>query len=93
MGNLIKQTFETPERLLYGNSIAEWIGAAIIALAVWAALWFVRGIVTSRFKHYANIEHPTALSILAYLVGHTKQVLFAGAALYVIKERDRKSVV
>ena len=86
MGNFIKQTFETPERLLYGNSVAEWIGAAIVAFAIWAALWFARGIVTSRYKRYSNIEHPTVLRFAAYLIGHTTQVLFAAAALYAVKE-------
>jgi small-conductance mechanosensitive channel len=86
MGNFIKQTFETPERVLYGNSVAEWIGAAIIALAVWAALWFLRGVVASRFKRYADIENPTVLRFIVYLISHTTQVLFAAAALYAIKE-------
>jgi len=86
MGNFIKQTFETPERLLYGNSVAEWIGAAIVAFAIWAALWFARGIVTSRYKRYSNIEHPTVLRFAAYLIGHTTQGLFAAAALYAVKE-------
>lgn len=86
MGNFIKRTFETPERLLFGNSVAEWIGAAIAAIAVWGALWLLRNVLSSRYRHIANVEHPTALRILAYLIGHTRQVLFAAAALDVIKE-------
>ncbi|MGA2776052.1 MAG: mechanosensitive ion channel family protein [Steroidobacteraceae bacterium] len=86
MGNFIKNTFETPERLLYGNSIAEWIGAAFVGLAIWFGLWFVRGIVASRYKHTANIAHPTVLRFVAYLIGNTKQALFLGAALYAVKE-------
>jgi small-conductance mechanosensitive channel len=86
MGNFIKHTFETPERLLYGNSVAEWIGAAVLALAIWAGLWFVRGVVTSRYKRYSNAEHPTALRLIAYLIGNTKQLLFAAAALYAVEQ-------
>ncbi len=86
MGNFIKHTFETPERLLFGNSVAEWIGAAIVGLAVWAALWFVRGVVVSRYKRYADIERPTVLRIIAYLIGHSTHVAFAAAALYAIEE-------
>jgi len=86
MGTFIKHTFETPERLLYGNSVAEWIGAAVLALAIWAGLWFVRGVVSSRYKRYANAEHQTALRLIAYLIGNTKQILFAAAALYAFEQ-------
>jgi len=82
MSDFIKHLFQTPERLLYGNTIAEWIAAGIIAIAVWSVLWFVRSLVASRYKRYLTGEHTVPVRLLAYLIGNTRQILFLGVALY-----------
>jgi small-conductance mechanosensitive channel len=86
MGDFIKHTFETPERALYGNTIAEWIAAATITLGVYFGLWFVRGVVKRRHERYLTAAHPTPVRLLAYLAGNTKQILFLGLALYAANE-------
>jgi small-conductance mechanosensitive channel len=86
MGDFIKHTFDTPERFLYGNSVADWIAAAIIATATWFALWFLRQLLAARFKRYSSGEGATTLRVIAYLIANTKQFLFLALALYVGKE-------
>jgi small-conductance mechanosensitive channel len=86
MSDFIKHTFETPERSLYGNTVAEWIAAGIILLAVYFGLWFLRGIVKSRTKRYLEGNYATPLRLVAYLIANTKQILFLALALYAGKE-------
>jgi small-conductance mechanosensitive channel len=86
MSDFIKHLFETPGRLIYGNTIADWIAAAVIAVAVWSVLWFIRGLVASRYKRYLTGAHPTPVRLLAYLIGNTRQILFLALALYAGKE-------
>jgi len=70
----------------YGNTVAEWIAAGIILLAVYFALWFVRGLVKARTKRYLTGEHPTPLRMVACLIANTKQILFLAVALYAGEE-------
>jgi small-conductance mechanosensitive channel len=86
MGDVIKHIFETPDRPLYGNTLAEWITGAVITLAVYFGLWFVRGLVKRHYKRYLTGEHPTPVRMLAYLAGNTKQILFVALALYAADE-------
>ncbi len=82
MGELFKHILETPDRPLYGNSLAEWITAAVITGGVYFGLWFVRGLIKRHYKRYLTGEHPTPVRMLAYLAGNTKQILFLALALY-----------
>jgi small-conductance mechanosensitive channel len=86
MSDFIKHTFETPERSLYGNTMAEWIAAGIIVLAVYFSLWFLRGLIKSRTKRYLTGEYAMPLRLVAYLIANTKQILFLSVALYAGKE-------
>jgi small-conductance mechanosensitive channel len=86
MGDVIKHIFDTPDRPLYGNTIAEWITGAVITLAVYFGLWFMRGLVKRHYKRYLTGEHPTPVRMLAYLAGNTKQILFVALALYAADE-------
>jgi small-conductance mechanosensitive channel len=84
--NLIRRLFGVSETVLLGNSLADWILAAIVVAATWSALWVVRGIVAARYRRYMGDEHPTAVRLIAYLIGHTRQFLFVSVALYAAEE-------
>jgi small-conductance mechanosensitive channel len=71
----------TADQLLLGNSVTEWLIAAFIGVAVWTGLWILRKLIASRYKGYASARNPTAIRLIAYLIGNTKQVLFLAIAL------------
>src|SRR6201996_5402297 len=71
----------TADQLLLGNSGWEWLIAGFIGIAVWSGLWVLRKLIASRYKGYASARNPTAIRLIAYLIGNTKQVLFLAIAL------------
>jgi small-conductance mechanosensitive channel len=71
----------TADQLLLGNSGWEWLTAVLIGGAVWTGLWIVRKAIASRYKGYSSARNPTAIRLIAYLIGNTKQVLFLAIAL------------
>jgi small-conductance mechanosensitive channel len=86
MDEILKASLGIPDRVLYGNSIADWIRAGIVVIAVWAVLWILRRLVASRYRQYAAANHPTPIRMLAYLIGNTRQILFLGIALMAADE-------
>jgi small-conductance mechanosensitive channel len=76
----------TADGLLLGNSLADWLIAVIIGVAVWSALWIVRKFIAARSKGYSSARNPTAIRLIAYLIGNTKQVLFIALALDAAQE-------
>jgi small-conductance mechanosensitive channel len=86
MADFLKGTFGLSERLIYGNSFADWALAGILAVAVWAGLWTVRRLIASRYRHYSTAHHPAPIRLIFYLLGNTTQLLFLGVALYVGQE-------
>ena len=71
----------TADQLLLGNSVTEWLIAGLIGVAVWTGLWILRKLIASRYKGYASARNPTAIRLIAYLIGNTKQILFLAIAL------------
>jgi len=86
MGAYLLHKFDAVQRLLLGNSLMDWLIAAIVGVAVWSGLWIVRGLVASRYKKYSTGRHPPAIRLIAYLIGNTKQLFFLGASLYAAQE-------
>jgi small-conductance mechanosensitive channel len=76
----------TTDGLLLGNSLTSWLIAGIVGVAVWSALWIVRKLIAARYKGYSSARNPTAIRLLAYLIGNTKQVLFLAIALDAAQE-------
>jgi small-conductance mechanosensitive channel len=73
--------------LLLGNPLRDWFLAAILAVAVWAALWAVRKFAASHFKdHSTTARNPTLIRLTAYLIGNTKQFFLFAVALYAAQE-------
>jgi small-conductance mechanosensitive channel len=71
----------TVDQLLLGNSGWEWLIAGFVGVAVWTGLWVLRKLIASRYKGYSSERNPTAIRLIAYLIGNTKQVLFLAIAL------------
>lgn len=69
------------DQLLLGNSVTDWLIAGLLGVAVWSALWVLRKLIASRYKGYSSARNHTAIRLIAYLIGNTKQVLFLAIAL------------
>src|SRR5579883_1589459 len=69
-------------RLIYGNTLGDWIAAGLVALVVWTVLSVVRRIVAARARRFADsATHPTAVRLVFYLLGKTKQFFVLALAL------------
>jgi small-conductance mechanosensitive channel len=80
MTNFLGQYFTTPEKTLWGNSPGEWLEAAIIATAVWFALWAVREFIAIRYRRY--LARPGAPPRIALdIAGSTRQFFMLAIAL------------
>jgi small-conductance mechanosensitive channel len=82
MADFLRHTLGLSERVYYGNSIADWVIAGLLAAAVWAGLWIVRGLIASRYERYAAAAHPSPIRLIFYLLANTRQLLFLALALY-----------
>ncbi len=76
----------TADGLLLGNSLTDWLIAGFTGIAVWFGLWIVRKLIATRYKGYSSARNPTAIRLIAYLIGNTKQVLFLAIALDAAQE-------
>lgn len=86
MGDFLKNTLGLSEHVVFGNSLAEWIVAGLVAAAVWIGLSVVRRLIFSRYKQYSTAGHPTAVRLTFYLLGNTKQFFVLALALYAGQE-------
>lgn len=82
MADFLKHTLGISERLVYGNSLADWVIAGLVAAAVWAGLWIMRALIASRYKRYAATARPSPIRLIFYLLANTQQFLFLALALY-----------
>ena len=83
---LIHELLGVSEKQLLGNSLVDWVGAAILVALIWSLLLLARKLVSARYRLFTGEEHPTVVRLLAYLIGHTKHVLFVAIALYAAEE-------
>jgi len=74
------------ERIFYGNSLADWLIAAAVALAVWSALTIVRRLLAARAKKYATAHLSAPVRLIFYLLSYTRQLLFVAIAVYAGQE-------
>jgi small-conductance mechanosensitive channel len=82
MADFLKNTLGLSEHVFYGNSLADWLVAALVAAAVWAGLSIVRRLLVSRSRRFATADHPTPVRLIFYLLGNTKQFLILALALF-----------
>ncbi len=81
MSNYLTHEIDSAYQLLLGNSLSNWLVAAVVAVAVWSGLWIVRRLVASRYKKYSAGQHRVPVRLLAYLIANTRQFLFVAIAL------------
>jgi small-conductance mechanosensitive channel len=81
MADFLTHTLGASERLFYGNSLGDWLIAAIVSVAVWSGLSLARRLIASRSKRFSTEHRSTPVRLLFYLVGNTKQFLFLALAL------------
>ncbi len=87
MADFLSHSLGVSERIFYGNTIADWLVAGILGLAVWFGLSLVRRLIVARSKRYSEGSHrSTPIRLLFYLIGNTKQFLFLALALYAGQE-------
>jgi small-conductance mechanosensitive channel len=86
MSEYLAKKFAAMNGLLLGNSVKDWLTAASVAAAVWAALWILRRFIESRFERPSSANNATLIRLFAYLIGNTKQILFLGIALDAAEE-------
>src|SRR6202048_2528543 len=85
MRDYLLQKIEAVHRLLLGNSLTDWLGAGIVAVAVWMGLWILRRLMAAHQRH-SGAARPAPIRLIAFLLGNTTQLLFLGAALYAAQE-------
>jgi small-conductance mechanosensitive channel len=86
MAEFLKSTLGLSEHVFYGNSLADWVTAGLVASAVWVGLSLVRRLIASRYRRYSTAGHPTAVRLIFYLLGDTKQFVVLALALYAGQE-------
>jgi small-conductance mechanosensitive channel len=86
MADFLTQMSGASERIFYGNTIADWLVAGILGLAVWFALSLLRRLIAARSKRYSADHRSTLVRLFFYLVGSTKQFLFLALAVYAAEE-------
>jgi small-conductance mechanosensitive channel len=86
MAEFLKSTLGLSEHVFYGNSLADWVTAGLVASAVWVGLSLVRRLVASRYRRYSTAGHPTAVRLIFCLLGDTKQFVVLATALYAGQE-------
>ena len=82
MAEFLNNTLGLSEHVFYGNSLADWIIAGLVASTVWVGLTLVRRLIASRYRRYSAGGHSTPVRLIFYLLGNTKQFLVLALALY-----------
>jgi len=85
MADLLTHALGASERIFYGNTIADWLVAGILGLAVWSGLSLMRRLIAARAKRAAG-HRSTPVRLFFYLAGNTRQFLFLALALDVGQE-------
>jgi small-conductance mechanosensitive channel len=86
MADFLKSTLGSSQHIFFGNSLADWIAASLVAAAVWIGLSIVRRVISSRYQRYSTAGHPTPVRLIFYLLGNTKQFFVLALALYAGQE-------
>jgi small-conductance mechanosensitive channel len=82
MGDFVSHKIAAVHGLLLSNSVTDWLMAAVIGVTVWSGLWVLRQLTATHYKKYSGARHRLPIRLVAYLIGNTRQFLFAAIALY-----------
>jgi small-conductance mechanosensitive channel len=83
MADFLKNTLGLSAHGFFGNTLADWITAALLAAGAWAALSIVRRWIAARYTHFWTSDRAGPIRLFFYLIGHTKQFFILVFALYV----------
>jgi small-conductance mechanosensitive channel len=86
MADFFKNMLGPSEHIFFGNSLADWIAASLVAAALWIGLSIVRHVILTRYERYSTAGHPTPVRLIFYLLGNTKQFFVLALALYAGQE-------
>jgi len=86
MADFLARTFGASERVFYGNSLADWLIAGIVAAAVWLSLSLLRRALAARAKRYTQGHRSAAIRLIFHLASGTKQFSVLALALYAGQE-------
>src|SRR5208337_4001343 len=86
MADLLKRALDIYERILHGNSLADWVVAGIVAVSAWAGLWILRRWISARYKRHSTADRPTPVRLILYLLANTRQFFILAIALYAGQE-------
>ena len=86
MADFLTHALGLSERVFYGNSLADWLIAAVVTVAVWLCLSLVRRLFAARAKKYATAHLSVPVRLIFYLLGYTRQLLFFAIAVYACQE-------
>jgi small-conductance mechanosensitive channel len=86
MADFRNVTLGASERIFYGNSIADWLIAGIVAVAVWSSLSLLRRLIAARSKRFAVDDRSVPIRLIFHLISNTKQFSFLALALYAGQE-------
>jgi small-conductance mechanosensitive channel len=86
MPEFLSHALGASERVYYGNSIADWLIAGGVSVAVWSCLSLLRRVFKARSKRLALTHRSTPVRLAFHLVGNTKQFSFLALALYAGQE-------
>jgi len=86
MADLLKRTLGISERILYGNSLADWVVAGIVVVGAWAGLWILRRWISARYKRHSTAARPAPVRLILYLLANTRQYFILAIALYAGQE-------
>jgi small-conductance mechanosensitive channel len=73
-------------QVFYGNSIADWAVAGLVAVSVWLGLSIVRRFIVARSKHSKVSGRPAPVRLIFHLLAHSRQFLIVALAIYVGQE-------
>ena len=82
MADFISRTLGVSERIVYGNSVADWLLAGIVAVAVWSALSLLGRLSAARAKRHGAGHHSIGVQLVLHLLGNTRQFSVVAVALY-----------
>lgn len=86
MPEFLTHTLGISERVVYGNSIVDWLIAVVVAVAVWSGLSLLKRLLAARAAELSTARLSAPLRLIFYLLGYTRQLSFFAMAVYAGQE-------
>jgi small-conductance mechanosensitive channel len=86
MADWLHHTLGLSEYVFYGNSIAYWAVAGLVAASTWLGLSIVQRLIVARAKRSAVSARPTPVRLIFHLLAHTQQLFLVALAVYTGQE-------